>query len=596
MEGEVPGEHPRAARDARRELRLDARALHPRPGALARGARRLRAPLPRGPAAPRRVHRELVAGARHGHLRPRGGEPHRAGQALPGGLRRRGGRRAGGGGHHAPRDDAGRHRARRAPRGRALPPPRRPPRRAADRGAPAPHRRRHGRGAGVRHRRAEDHPVSRPSRLRARAAPLAGGRAGDRPRRAHDRGGGGGLRGARPLRGAGAGGGAPPGGGAAGARRRARAQRRPQPAQRRADRAAGLHAVVLQRGGDGEAGPRLGARGAPRTGARLLGEDVGALAREHPAVGGVAPAVVGAPDPGVVHRGRAHHRGARRGRGGAARRHRGSAPGPRRARHVVLLGAVAVLDPRLAGRHRRPAHLLPDRRAGHRLRHPLLLGGADGDVRPPLHRRRALPRRAPDGPRARRRRAEDVEDQGQQPRSRGPGEGVRRRRAALHARGAGQPRPRHPRGPPADGGLPRLRQQDLERHALQPLAARGGGRYACAGADRDRPGRARAPRALDPLAALGHGRGGRSPARHLPLRRGVQPALPLLLGRAVRLVHRAGQARSGRGGRRGDRRRRQRRAAARRRGAGDRAGAQPAAAASGDAAPHRGAVAAAPGP
>ena len=44
--------------------------------------------------------------------------------------------------------------------------------------------------------------------------------------------------------------------------------------------------------------------------------------------------------------------------------------------------AVAVLHARLAGRHRRPAALLPDRRAGHRLRHHLLLGRPDDDVRP----------------------------------------------------------------------------------------------------------------------------------------------------------------------------------------------------------------------
>ena len=66
----------------------------------------------------------------------------------------------------------------------------------------------------------------------------------------------------------------------------------------------------------------------------------------------------------------------------------GLAPGRGRARHVVLLRAVAVLDPRLARRHRGPAPLLPDQRAGHRLRHPLLLGRPDDDVRPVRHGRR----------------------------------------------------------------------------------------------------------------------------------------------------------------------------------------------------------------
>ena len=61
---------------------------------------------------------------------------------------------------------------------------------------------------------------------------------------------------------------------------------------------------------------------------------------------------------------------------------RGLAAGPGRAGHLVLLGAVAVLHAGLAGRHRGPARLLPDQRPGHRLRHPVLLGGPDDDVRP----------------------------------------------------------------------------------------------------------------------------------------------------------------------------------------------------------------------
>ena len=57
------------------------------------------------------------------------------------------------------------------------------------------------------------------------------------------------------------------------------------------------------------------------------------------------------------------------------------AAGPRRAGHLVLLGPVAVLHPRLAGRHAGPARLLSDQRARHRLRHPVLLGRPDDDVR-----------------------------------------------------------------------------------------------------------------------------------------------------------------------------------------------------------------------
>ena len=61
---------------------------------------------------------------------------------------------------------------------------------------------------------------------------------------------------------------------------------------------------------------------------------------------------------------------------------RGLAAGPRRPRHLVLLRAVAVLHPGLARRHRGPAPLLPDVGPGHRLRHPVLLGRPDDDVRP----------------------------------------------------------------------------------------------------------------------------------------------------------------------------------------------------------------------
>ena len=55
--------------------------------------------------------------------------------------------------------------------------------------------------------------------------------------------------------------------------------------------------------------------------------------------------------------------------------------------------AVAVRDARLAGRHARAARLLPDRRARHRARHPLPLGGADGHDGPRVRRRDPVRRR-----------------------------------------------------------------------------------------------------------------------------------------------------------------------------------------------------------
>ena len=68
--------------------------------------------------------------------------------------------------------------------------------------------------------------------------------------------------------------------------------------------------------------------------------------------------------------------------GHRAARGRGLGARPRRARHVVLLGAVAVRHARLARRHARAARLLPDRRALDGARHPLPLGRADGDDGP----------------------------------------------------------------------------------------------------------------------------------------------------------------------------------------------------------------------
>ena len=48
----------------------------------------------------------------------------------------------------------------------------------------------------------------------------------------------------------------------------------------------------------------------------------------------------------------------------------------RRARHLVQLRTLALLDPRLAGRHRGLAHFLPHEPADQRLRHPVFLGCA----------------------------------------------------------------------------------------------------------------------------------------------------------------------------------------------------------------------------
>ena len=126
-------------------------------------------------------------------------------------------------------------------------------------------------------------------------------------------------------------------------------------------------------------------------------EDLFRLDAQHPALVHLAPALVGPPDSGLVRRRRQSLR--RRDRSGRAARARAKRHGgerfadPRRgcARHLVLVGAVAVLDTGLAGRNARTRALLSHRRAGHRLRHHLLLGCPDDDDGPAFHGRRAVP-------------------------------------------------------------------------------------------------------------------------------------------------------------------------------------------------------------
>ena len=89
----------------------------------------------------------------------------------------------------------------------------------------------------------------------------------------------------------------------------------------------------------------------------------------------------------------------------------------RRARHLVFVGAVAVLDARLAGRDAGAETLLSDQRAGHRLRHHLLLGRADDDDGAAFHERSAVPRRLHPCAGARRNRRQNVEVEGQRHRS-----------------------------------------------------------------------------------------------------------------------------------------------------------------------------------
>ena len=108
-------------------------------------------------------------------------------------------------------------------------------------------------------------------------------------------------------------------------------------------------------------------------------------------------------------------------------------PGPRHLRHLVQLGAVAVLDPRLARRHAGLPPVLPDVGDGDRLRHHLLLGRPDDDARPVPDRPGAVPHRLPVRPDPRPDRPEDVEDQRQRRRPARRHRRVGRRRPALRA-------------------------------------------------------------------------------------------------------------------------------------------------------------------
>ena len=111
-------------------------------------------------------------------------------------------------------------------------------------------------------------------------------------------------------------------------------------------------------------------------------------------------------------------RGGSRGRGlPPLRRAAEARAGRRRARHVVLLRAVAVLDARLAGRDGGAEALLPDGGARHRLRHHLLLGRPHDDDGSALHGERAVPQGLHPRHRARREGRQDVEVEGERRRS-----------------------------------------------------------------------------------------------------------------------------------------------------------------------------------
>ena len=423
--------------------------------------------------------------------------------------------------HRAPGDDAGRHRGRGAPRRRALPPPHRQHGGAAPRRAPPDDHRRRVRQARLRHRRAEDHARPRPQRLRDRPPPRPRRDQRHRRGRAHDGRGGHRLRGLHRAGGAREGRRGADRAGADPPPRALHPHRALQPPLGRAHRAADLAAVVH---GHGRAGPARdrGRRGRARAHpSRVAVAPLPGVAAQHPPLVHLAPAVVGPPDPGLVSRGRGDLRRPRAARG------RGLGARSRRARHVVLLRAVAVRDAGLARGDARADRLLPDRRALHGARHPLPVGRADGDDGARVHRRDSLRRRlrALGHPGARRPADEQVAGDRHRPdrRDRRP----RRRRGSLRAAGDVE-HPGRPlllrEGPPGPGAG----QQALQR---RPLRARQRRRL-----DRARAAPHDGPRPLDPQPPAGGQGAVRREPRRLRLLQGRARALRLRLRRAVRLV------------------------------------------------------------
>ena len=328
---------------------------------LSRGrARGVRAALRGGPDLPRRLHRQLVPALPDRAVRPRGG-------ARGAGRRVRLHQvRAADARHRAPGDEAGRHRAwpcnpkderyakyvgkdARDPVGR---------RARSDAG-----RRRRGGGPGVRHRASSR---SRPATIRptSRSAGATACRSGtvigfDGKMTAARRQ----VRGARPLRGAEAHRRGHAGARAHRADRALPARGRPLLPLQDRGRAAGLQAVVRAH----EAAGRARRQGGPRTAASRSCRGAG----RRPTTTGWRTSATGAS--------RASSGGATASRSGTATRtgsihvsrerpdrvpelRRPAPPGPRRARHVVLARALAVLDARLARRHAGAQDVLSDRR------------------------------------------------------------------------------------------------------------------------------------------------------------------------------------------------------------------------------------------
>ena len=392
-------------------------------------------------------------------------------------------------------------------------------------------RRRRARRARVRHRRAQDHARPRPDRLRDRPRPRSARADGDRPGRTHER---------RGARGRGA---------DAGGRRRPRARlvprarsdrearalpplRRTLRALREPDRAADLAAVVVC-DGRAEAARARRAAGAPRPlPPRVAAPLRDRLARDRARLVHLAPALVGAPAADLVRRRRRGLlRRDRRG-GPRARRWEGAHARRGRARHVVLVGPVAVRDARLARGDGEPEVVLPGRPADDRARdHPPL--GEPDDLRGPRAARRgALHRRGHPLDRARAGRAAHVEEPRHRDRPARRDRRARRGRDALRPLedvvDAGRPLQRR-----HDRGGSEAREQALERVAADPDSRRGCPTRSSARATSRSGG---SSRGSTPRAPRSRPRSATSTSRT------PSGALPAHVRRLLRLVRRGDQA------------------------------------------------------
>ena len=346
--------------------RLVASAVHPGSGSFAGGTARLRAPVPGWPDLQGALRRQLVSGLRHRGLGSGSRRAQDARDPVQDPLRRAGGGGGSGRGDDPSRDDAGRHGPGDPPGRSAQRPFAGQARRASDRGPRAAGGgRRNSRGPGIRHGNRQGHSRPRRQRLRRGTAARLARRGGHRPGRQDD-GGGGGVCGARPLRGAQADRGAARAGGPPGGGRAVRAQPRRVPALGRRRRAVLVGAVVRESPAAGRAGDAGRSRRHRPLRSRRVGEDVLRLDGEHPRLVHLAPTLVGSPDSRLHVRERPPHRGRRGSHGVRDVRLKAAGAGPRRPGHVVLLAAVALLGLRVAGEDAGPRRLLPDRRPGDR--------------------------------------------------------------------------------------------------------------------------------------------------------------------------------------------------------------------------------------